>query len=109
KVIWISLSSIFCNEEVISCLQDIVKPPAMPHIREYRSKWHWIKGMILWLQKRFFLWKCAKRKCDGSCLEELNIFKQHVIHKEIEQYKCPRHGCDGIMHIDPTGIYSNWD
>jgi hypothetical protein len=61
------------------------------------------------MKKRFFIWKCAKRKCDGSCLVELQILKKDIENKDAEEYKCPRPGCDGIMHIEPPGIYMYWD
>ena len=109
EVIRIALPSAFNNEERITCLLDIAEPPEMPKIRAYYSKYSWLESMIQWIKKRFFIWKCAKRKCNGSCLEELHILKKNIISKEAEQYKCPRHGCDGIMHIEPPGIYSNWD
>ncbi len=110
RVIWITLSSVFDGEKVIiSCQEDIAKPPKMPQIRTYFPKYRWLKSMIQWMIERFFIWKCKKRKCNGSCLEDLQILKKNTISQNAEQYKCPRHGCDGIMHIEPSGIYSNWD
>ena len=109
RVICISVDSIWFKANTIACLHDIAEPPKMPHIINYYSKYSWVKSMIWWLKKRFFIWKCKKRKCDGSCLVELQILKTGIGSKDAKEYKCPRPGCDGVMHIEPPGIYMYWD
>ena len=51
---------------------------------------------------------CPEKDCTTECLEELVILEEDE-YEGVILYKCPRHECEGKMHVDPNGVACRWD